>query len=55
MQNRGRLQEESPAGGDPAAEDTFLSGVALWVTELPMNSLREKEGTKGKKKKKKKR
>lgn len=53
MQNWGRLQEESPAVGDSATEDTFISGVAFWLFALPVNSFKEKETTEGKKKKKK--
>lgn len=49
MQNWGRLQEESPAVGDSATEDTFLSGVAFWLFALPVNSFKEKETTEGKK------
>ena len=39
----GRLWEESLAGGDLAAEDPLLSRMAVWLTALPLNSLKEKE------------
>lgn len=41
----GRPWEESPAGGDPPAEDASFSRMAVWLIALPLDSLREKEAT----------